>query len=241
MVVELRVRLRHHGCYSERLPLGVSVTHLSGDAKQCLCVIAGATAEARETTLRSMASFLGSDPHRLDASPERLLVRCECPTKGILPRLLSSGVSIIWPVLHTEGWEHFHLLADDAETTERALQVLEANGEAHVDRILTAALDSFGANVWLTQIADRLPAQQLHILRTAIEQGYYERPRRTTLARIARTTGITRSTAQEHLQKAEREVMDKLARPLLKLARVTEPQSRPKPRSKRSRPTATKK
>jgi O-6-methylguanine DNA methyltransferase len=45
--------------------------------------------------------------------------------------------------------------------------------------------------------------RQWQVLRAAVRSGYYEVPRRTTVARIAQDLGLGRSTVEEHLRAAE--------------------------------------
>jgi O-6-methylguanine DNA methyltransferase len=61
----------------------------------------------------------------------------------------------------------------------------------------------------MRQAPDRpsVTRRQWHVLRTAVRKGYYEVPRRTTVARIAEELGLGRSTVEEHLRSAESEVV----------------------------------
>lgn len=54
-------------------------------------------------------------------------------------------------------------------------------------------------------------ARQREVLLTAIENGYYELPREVTTAEIADRVGIQRRTAEDHLRRAERRVVEALA------------------------------
>lgn len=60
-----------------------------------------------------------------------------------------------------------------------------------------------GAERLFSELTDR----QQEILVTALEMGYYERPRRATYEDIADTVGCTRTTVGEHLRKAEQKVL----------------------------------
>lgn len=53
----------------------------------------------------------------------------------------------------------------------------------------------------------KLTAKQREILRVAMDQGYYEVPRETTLADIGRELDLTAATVGEHLQKIEMTLM----------------------------------
>lgn len=55
---------------------------------------------------------------------------------------------------------------------------------------------------------DRLTDRQRHVLLTAVDQGYYETPRRSTLTEVAASLDIAKATASDILHRAERTVVD---------------------------------
>ncbi|WP_101297626.1 helix-turn-helix domain-containing protein [Halegenticoccus soli] len=57
-----------------------------------------------------------------------------------------------------------------------------------------------------------LTDRQRQLLTVAVDMGYYEIPRRTTLAEIAAAVGIGRATAGEHLRKAEAKAVARTVR-----------------------------
>jgi DNA-binding CsgD family transcriptional regulator len=80
-----------------------------------------------------------------------------------------------------------------------------------------ADIQSAGANVVLRRLGDysgpnsmldSLTDRQREVLETARDVGYYEVPRRTTIDAIADRLDIDSSTASEHLQRAERHLVD---------------------------------
>ena len=56
----------------------------------------------------------------------------------------------------------------------------------------------------------RLPAQQKKVIKYAYEQGYYEVPRKTTIAKIARALHLNHSTVGEHLLRAENKLISSM-------------------------------
>lgn len=62
-----------------------------------------------------------------------------------------------------------------------------------------------------------LSGRQTEVLLAAVEAGYYEVPRRATVAQIAHGLGLGRSTTEEHLRRAESAVVRSTA-PLVELA-----------------------
>lgn len=56
-----------------------------------------------------------------------------------------------------------------------------------------------------------LTARQREVLLTAIEEGYYEIPRGITTDGLATTVGVERRTAEDHLRRAERKLVEAMA------------------------------
>jgi predicted DNA binding protein len=56
-----------------------------------------------------------------------------------------------------------------------------------------------------------LTERQEQVLRMAIESGYYDQPKRTSIKELARRAGVAPSTLQETLQRAERKVLGAFA------------------------------
>lgn len=54
---------------------------------------------------------------------------------------------------------------------------------------------------------DAVTDRQLAALQLALEHGYYEQPRQTSLRDLAARTDIARSTFEEHLRKAENKLL----------------------------------
>lgn len=212
MVVEARLRLRHRGCYSESLPAGLQVLHLSGDAATCLCLVQGGDEKQRDATLDAMAASFGSRAEVLERAGDRVLARCHCASRGMVQRAVERGATVLWPVLHAGGWEHLHLVAADAPTMERVLADLRAEGELAVEHLSHSALEGLGDAGWLSSLSQVLSPRQMAALTLAIDEGYYARPRGATLEELARRSGVSRSTYQEHLTKAEEAVMGVFSR-----------------------------
>nr|WP_225307842.1 MULTISPECIES: helix-turn-helix domain-containing protein [unclassified Haloarcula] len=52
-----------------------------------------------------------------------------------------------------------------------------------------------------------MPLRELAALQLALESGYYEQPRKTSLRELADRTAVARSTYEEHLRKAENKLL----------------------------------
>ncbi|WP_197409750.1 helix-turn-helix domain-containing protein, partial [Haloferax profundi] len=53
----------------------------------------------------------------------------------------------------------------------------------------------------------RLSKRQAEVVEFALERGYYDWPRRTTVEAIAREFDVTRPTVLEHLRRAEKKLL----------------------------------
>lgn len=62
-------------------------------------------------------------------------------------------------------------------------------------------------NIFIPHVMPELSEKQKECLETAYVMGYYSFPRRVTLEEIAKKIGLSYSTLQEHLRKAEEKVM----------------------------------
>jgi predicted DNA binding protein len=86
---------------------------------------------------------------------------------------------------------------------KQALDELPDDLTINVDQVGTYSPDRSDT---LSMLTDR----QLEVFRTAVELGYYEIPRRTTHEDIANQLGCAPSTVDEHLRKAESQVLQTL-------------------------------
>ncbi|WP_433632936.1 helix-turn-helix domain-containing protein [Halomicrococcus sp. NG-SE-24] len=106
----------------------------------------------------------------------------------------------------------FDLLVEDRESISEAVNLLREFGSVQVERITKDFQTHVVPSVteWqnlLQSFSDR----QREILDTAIEMGYYERPRETTLKELAEELELAKTTVSQHLRKAERRVVEFVA------------------------------
>ena len=105
--------------------------------------------------------------------------------------------------LHTvsEGYEYWHVGVIERETIEKMRKELKKVGKLDVLYI---------GKVDFTQ--HLLSPQQKNIFQYAYQQGYYELPRKTTIAKIASLLSLTPATVGEHLLKAENKLIHAMAK-----------------------------
>jgi predicted DNA binding protein len=113
------------------------------------------------------------------------------------------------PTIYRQGWEHYTVIAfDEADIREllgslrsdREIELLSKTSisEKQIPHSMLAPVD---------QLFDDLTDRQLAALQLALETGYYEQPRQTSLRALADQTAVARSTFEEHLRKAENKLL----------------------------------
>jgi len=101
----------------------------------------------------------------------------------------------------------FH--ATDVETVRAAVDDLDAAfGSVRIDRLARTG-DGEGDDLVLVD-RGRLTDRQQEVLETAMEMGYFERPRSANATEVAAALDISPSTFAEHLASAQSKVLDSL-------------------------------
>ena len=90
--------------------------------------------------------------------------------------------------------------------------------------------------MWVNSLFADLTGKQMDAILKAHRYGYYASPREVTTESIARSLGVSRSTYEEHLRKAENRIMASLI-PYLQLFAAAE--KRPEPALDKVTPTHT--
>ncbi|MFD1684617.1 helix-turn-helix domain-containing protein [Halobellus litoreus] len=135
---------------------------------------------------------------------------CLCSLEdSILQRFESFNCLYQPPTVHRHGWEHYTVLAFDDDDVRGLLRNLEADRD--IDVLSKTAIDEQPLPHSMLAPVDRLfedlTDRQLAALRLALDSGYYEQPRGTSLRALAAQTSVARSTYEEHLRKAENKLL----------------------------------
>jgi predicted DNA binding protein len=149
---------------------------------------------------------------------------CLCSLEeSILERFEAHNCLYQPPTVHRHGWEHYTVIAFDEADIRALHRDLEADRDIEVVSKTTIE-DQPIAHSMLTPV-DRLfediTDRQLAALQLALENGYYEQPRGTSLRDLADMTSVARSTFEEHLRKAENKFLTN-AGALLRLVTATD-------------------
>jgi predicted DNA binding protein len=113
------------------------------------------------------------------------------------------------PTIHRQGWEHYTVIAFDESDVRALLQDLENDRDIEVlsKTAITEQQIPHSMLAPVDQLFEDVTERQMAALRLALESGYYEQPRKTSLRELADQTAVARSTYEEHLRKAENKLL----------------------------------
>jgi len=113
------------------------------------------------------------------------------------------------PTIHRQGWEHYTAIAFDERDVRALLRDLEADRDVEVlsKTAITEQQIPHSMLAPVDQLFENVTERQMAALRLALERGYYEQPRKTSLRELAAQTSVARSTYEEHLRKAENKLL----------------------------------
>lgn len=207
MVVEARLRIRHRGCFTEKS----QGAQLGADRDADVFVLHGIDGRQLDEMLSALSATRPRAPETLSRSPTALVVRVRASPHAVPAEIAAAGCTVLWPALFVGGEETYTILSPTRERLDALLARLGAHGSVHLERVVDVQPSALNVNVPLADITTALTERQLVVLQKAIAEGYYDSPRRTSTEALAATFGVTRSTLEEHLRKAERRVLEGFA------------------------------
>lgn len=199
-------------------------------------VLSGTDTEAAEV-LEDIEKRFGPDVFpsvRGAGSQKAALIRCpsrRSPEKSVSATVECQGGVLQLPVTSKDGWETFRVIFLDDTKVAAALRSLQKLGPFEL--LSKRSLDAYGAMKFLVpsaELLDGLTRRQADAIVAAVESGYYDQPRATTIAHIAKRMGLSRASLEEHLRKAENKLMKAIAPFVAVQATSLEP-ARPRGRS----------
>ena len=120
------------------------------------------------------------------------------------------------PAIYQDGWGYFRLLTFEEEHTRGLFRDLNKRGASELIRKRELSLNVLPTSVWVTSLFTDLTSKQIDAVLKAHRYGYYASPREITTEAIAKGLGVSRSTFEEHLRKAENRIVANLV-PYLQL------------------------
>jgi len=170
-------------------------------------------------TLAPMTSFL--EHYALGEGTHILVLDCIGLPHDFVNEAVDAAHCISVPPTRFEGgWEHYHVVSFTEERS-RALfdKMRERGGDVELLTKKRLAVQPLlnTRNVAVPALLSSVTDKQLDALLLAARHGLYATPRATTAAAIADAVGLSRSTFEEHLRKAENKLIHNLV-PYLELA-----------------------
>ncbi len=169
------------------------------------------TREAIESH-RDVESIEVIETYTLDHSSRTnatLFIRGSLSQFSPLQTLMYEGFLPIGPTKLENGRECFDLLLQDRDELADVTDILREFGSVQIERISKEFRREItpSAAEW-QQLLSSIPDRQRELLTLALERGYFNIPRAVTLEELADEMGITKTTASNHLRKAEQQVME---------------------------------
>jgi predicted DNA binding protein len=208
---EASFRVRHECPYRELSEHHPDLTIREWYLSDCQVLEITAPEDPSEALLEEI-SALGDTLHEsIDESGLHVVTQsCLCSLEdSIIERFEEYNCLYQPPTIHRQGWEHYSVIAFDEGDVRDLLRDLEADrdvdviskttiSEQHLPHSMLAPVD---------QLFEDVTDRQMAALRLALERGYYEQPRKTSLREMAEGTDVARSTFEEHLRKAENKLL----------------------------------
>ncbi len=111
------------------------------------------------------------------------------------------------PVIIKEGYEYWNISSWNRRALEKLIEEIEKwshkFSEFHLLNLSKADL----SEIYFPRILPELPEKQKRAFGIAMEEGYYTWPRKADLAHLSKKMGVSISTYQEHLRKAEAKLL----------------------------------
>jgi predicted DNA binding protein len=209
---EASLRVRHECPYraiSERHP---DLTIREWPLSECQ-VLELTAEETPAEQLREDIKSLGTVLHEsVDSEGYHAVTQsCLCSMEeSIIDRFEKHHCLYQSPTIYRQGWEHYSVIAFDEGDIQALLDDLRADRDIEL-LSKTAIAETQIPHSMLVPVGtlfDDITDRQLAALQLALERGYYEQPRQTSLRELAGQTSVARSTFEEHLRKAENKLLE---------------------------------
>src|SRR5437899_3845907 len=134
---------------------------------------------------------------------------CAGNGKGTDPIIARHNFMEVPPTILMGGWEHYRLVGFDDADLKGLLNGLDKIGPTEVlhKKTVSEGMTDDTFLISLSGLFGQLTEKQMKALLSAVENGYYEVPKRITADELARTQDQPRSTLEEHIRKGESKVL----------------------------------
>ena len=205
-------KVRHKGCFETGLSIKFPKHHITvidiqsthPKEKQYFYYITGKAEEFDRIISHLERSKGYKKVKEIERSKDTLLLLVVLYQKGYIQNVIQKYNGFFID-LHTvsEGYEYWHVGVVDRNSIDKMLVEFKKMGEL---KVLSIGEVKF-ANTLLSK-------QQKKVFMYTYESGYYEIPRKTNVAKIAKVLKLNPATVGEHLLKAENKLIKSMAKSL---------------------------
>ena len=107
-------------------------------------------------------------------------------------------------IIDTNGYEYWEIASHQREELNQFINKVEPLCQEFE---LQSIKDTKLKNIYFPKVLPKLTDLQKKSLELAIQNGYYEMPKKIGLRKLAKLMGVSLSTYQQHLQKAESKII----------------------------------
>lgn len=152
-------------------------------------------------------------PENASRTTATLFIRGNLSKFSPLQTLMYEGFLPLGPTKLEDGSECFDLLLEERDELSDVTKILSEFGNVHIERISKGfRREITPSSAEWQELLSSIPKRQRELLNLALTEGYFDIPRKVTLEELADEMGITKTTASNHLRKAEKSVMEFLVR-----------------------------
>jgi predicted DNA binding protein len=106
-------------------------------------------------------------------------------------------------IFHKNGWEEWEIVSLNRKPIEDIIKIGKKIYNLRLLKFRQEKIKNFGFLTILPELTDK----QDKALKLALEQGYYNYPRKTNLCKLAKIAKLSFSTFQAHVRKAENRIL----------------------------------
>lgn len=159
-----------------------------------------------------------------------MLEFCMCEIEGLVDKYNSLQLP---PIVYRDGWEYYRIVSFSSEDGRALFDALAPLGKIEIlSKKTTQNRGILDSLVAVNNVFSDMTPRQIEALLKAYLLGYYQLPRSADLAKVAKACGVSRTTLEEHLKKAENKVITAMIPHLRlyaeRLQMVQEAEARPK-------------
>jgi predicted DNA binding protein len=188
--------------------------------------------EALQKDLKSVEKALKTKITRRSNSSRNIQIviqhcGCENVPAPVSPVFEKNNCLELQPTIYKGGWEYYRLISFSEKDMRKVFATIEPYCKVEIisRRVIPSGAVKETMLVSTSSLFGGLTRKQVQALVFALENGYYQVPKRVTTEEMASKLRLPRTTYEEHLRKAEGKVLRSMA-PYISLGPARSPDRR---------------